>query len=172
MTRQADCGGRRSPQVRKLTSIPRRTLVLVDIENLTGCFRLTRADTRRIARLVNDATSASRTQTIVASSRHNAPNVVFDWPHARFVGGRGPNAADLALTSVIENEGIEHRYDHVIIGSGDGIFAHPAAWLATQGIRVTALVGVGGLSRRFRLSCHDVLFLPDDLNAAAEALTA
>ena len=172
MTRQADCGGRRSPQVRKPSSIPSRTLVLVDIENLTGCFRLTRADTRRIARLVNDATSASRTQTIVASSRHNAPNVVFDWPHARFVGGRGPNAADLALTSVIENEGIEHRYDHVIIGSGDGIFAHPAAWLATQGIRVTALVGVGGLSRRFRLSCHDVLFLPDDLNATAEALTA
>lgn len=164
MTRQPDREGCGSPRVGKATSIPSRTLVLVDIENLAGCFRLTRADTRQIARLVCDATSACGTQTIVASSRYNAPNVVFDWPHARFVGGRGPNAADIALISVIEGEGIEKRFDHVIIGSGDGIFAHSAAWLAARGRRVTALVGVGGLSRQLRLSCHDVLLLPDDLH--------
>ncbi len=172
MNRGSDRKGCRKPRSGPARIRPNRTLVLIDIENLAGFSRLAPADTRRIARLVRDATPACDAQTIVASSRYNAPNVVFDWPHARFVGGRGQNAADVALISVIEGEGIEKRFDHVIIGSGDGIFAHSAAWLATNGVRVTALVGVGGLSRLLHLACHGVVFLPDDVPAIAEGLTA
>ena len=144
---------------------PARTLVLVDIENLVGRSHVAPAETRYLARLARNIVLPQPSHTIVASSRFNAPNVVFDWPNARFVLGRGPKAADLALISIIENEQLASRYDRVIIGSGDGIFAESVAQLAAQGVRVTALVGRGRLSTKLRLACTDLIVL-----APAQAL--
>lgn len=144
---------------------PARTLVLVDIENIVGRPHVAPGETRYLARLVRNILLPHPSHTIVASSRFNAPNVVFDWPNARFVLGRGPNAADHLLISIIENEQVASRYDQVIIGSGDGTFAESVAQLAARGVQVTALVGRGRLSTKLRLACSDWILL-----APAQAL--
>lgn len=144
-----------------------RTLVLVDIENLAGNGRLTPAATRDSAALVQAAIPAVDTQVIVACNKLNIVNVMFDWPDARILVGLGPHAADLALIDAINHENVEARFARVIIGSGDGIYAEPAARLAATGIDVTVLIGYGGLSHRLRLAAHTVERLERDVVAVS-----
>ena len=87
--------------------------------------------------------------------------VWFHWDRpARRLVGSGPDGADLKLLEVLANESVSERYKTVVIGSGDGIFAEPAAKLAAQGVQVIALCGTGHLSKRLKLAVHDVIKLP------------
>lgn len=62
---------------------------------------------------------------------------------------------------VLAYEGVEQRFTHVTICSGDGIFADAASWLGSHGVHVTVVVGKGSLSARLALAAHDVVYLTD-----------
>jgi hypothetical protein len=71
------------------------------------------------------------------------------WPSARLLTGRGPDGADLALlASVSDRLWTAARYDRIIIGSGDGVFAEVAADLRELGVAVGVVAPEDRLSRR------------------------
>ena len=141
-----------------------RSLFLGDIENLGWDPQLKTLTPERVRTTcfgVQRALWPFQPQEVIASSHHFAEMVWFYWNRpARRLIGSGPNGADLKLLEVLINEGIPQRYKTVFIGSGDGIFAEPAAELASQGIRVVALHGTGYLSKKLKLAVHDVIKLP------------
>ena len=129
----------------------RRTLHLIDIENLAG-------SARPSARVVRDLRNdyGARVQpgdlVIVAANHGAAPVVWWEWPGARHLPRSGPNGADEALLEVIRTEHAEQRFDRVVIASGDAIFAMPAAELARRGVSVAVVARRGSLARRLQLA--------------------
>ena len=141
-----------------------RSLFLGDIENLGWDPQLNTLTPERVQTTclgVRRVLWPFQPQEVVASSHYFAEMVWFHWdgPARRLVGS-GPDGADLKLLEVLVNEGVSERYKTVFIGSGDGIFAEPAAKLAAQGVQVIALCGNGHLSKRLKLAVHNVIKLP------------
>jgi uncharacterized LabA/DUF88 family protein len=81
----------------------------------------------------------------------------------------GLHGADRALLEVIHRECLEERFDRIVIGSGDGIFALAAARLQACGCSVTVVSRRSGLSRHLRLAVRDIRFI-DSAPAAAPAI--
>jgi len=71
----------------------------------------------------------------------------------------GPDGADLELLDVIDHENVAERFTHVVIGSGDGIFADAATSLAAASRWVTVVSRCESLSARLRLAACDVIYL-------------
>jgi hypothetical protein len=137
-----------------------RSLHLVDIENLMGGPAFTVEDA---ADLVGEyapvAELGPKDLTVVASSHYAAYAAWFGWPNARRLVKSGRDGADLALADVMLNEDICRRFERVVVGSGDGIFAHPSAWLQANGCSVTVVCRPGSLSRELAFAVRDVRFL-------------
>jgi uncharacterized LabA/DUF88 family protein len=83
----------------------------------------------------------------------------------------GENGADLELLAILAQESVETRFDRVVIGSGDGIFALAAARLQAAGVNVTVVVRRGALSRSLRLSVRDVRFIDANTPANSKPVT-
>jgi NYN domain len=135
-----------------------RVLHLLDIENLLGGPTFTLADARSI-RAVYAATAPTGVvnQVVLATSHHAAAPAWFAWPQsARRLVRSGPDGADLALIDVIATERLAERFDRVVIGSGDGIFALVAKWLEGAGVRVTVVARRGSLSGALRRAVSDI----------------
>src|SRR5262249_38209484 len=127
-----------------------RMLHLIDAENLLGGPNFDRARACR-GRAAYEAIAPTGTvnQVVLATSHHAAPSAWFAWPSpVRRLLGSGPDGADLALLGVMAAERLEHRFERVVIGSGDGIFAFPAARLQAAGCSVTVVTRRHALSRR------------------------
>ena len=62
-------------------------------------------------------------QCIVACNHGAAADVGYNWPGVRLLWRSGPDGADLALRDVLLEENVVDRFDRVILGSGDGLFA-------------------------------------------------
>ncbi len=60
----------------------------------------------------------------------------------------------------MKTERIDERFDRVVLGSGDGIFAEVCALLQAAGCVVTVVSRREALSRRLRFAVRDVRFLP------------
>ena len=149
-----------------------RACFLGDIENLAGRpTGPTCDDVRTIAAAVYKTFGHMELHPVVACAHRNAKCVWFNWPEARRLVRSGPDGADLCLLDVIANERIAERFETVIIGSGDNIFSEAAARLATQGTRVIAAIGHGGLSSKLRMAVHDVVRLPLDWQTDQGAIT-
>lgn len=137
-----------------------RTLHLIDIENLVGS---TGFKTGSVASVANNYGTAAEIccedHVIVASSHFTALPVWCGWPNARRLVRSGADGADLALIKVIETEDIPRRFDRVVIASGDGIFAEPAAWLQAHGCAVTVVTRRDALSRQLYFAARDVRYL-------------
>lgn len=145
------------------TRIPKkeeRHLVLVDIENLAGTPSPTGKEVATVVNALRDVLpSFDRSQRIVACSHHAAATVAFNFPLARRLWRSGPDGADLALLSVLDNERVDDRFGHVTICSGDGIFAASAARLGGAGVEVTVVSLRGHLAARLQLAARSVLYL-------------
>jgi hypothetical protein len=140
---------------------PMRHLVLIDGENLARSASPSRADVLASVRAFDEVACCSPgTQIIVACAHRNAPTVSFGWGSARHLWQSGPDGADRALLDVIANENVAGRYQMVTIGSGDGIFATAAAFLAGQGVHVRVVGPSGGIAVALQLACHEVIELP------------
>ena len=155
------------------TRIPRkaeRHLVLIDIENLASTPSPTQEEVTSVVRALRGVLPGlDCAQRIVACSHHAAPNVAFAFPAARHLWRSGPDGADLALVSVLDNERVDDRFGHVTICSGDGIFAASAARLGGAGVDVTVVSLKGHLAARLELAARYVRFLTPSVQQAARS---
>ncbi len=150
---------------------PGRAVHLIDAENLVGSASFACSEAE-LAYAAYEQVAALRSGDllIVATSHHAAPAAWFGFPvSARRLVRSGLHGADQALLDVIAFESIEARFDRVVIGSGDGIFALPAAQLQASGCTVSVVARRFSLSRKLRLAVRDVRFI-DAPPAAAPAI--
>lgn len=142
-------------------------MVLVDIENLTGTPSPSASDVclavRDLQRLVPNLEEA---HVVVACSHHAAPVVAFAWRGVRHLWRSGPDGADLALLTVLEDERVHERFASVTVCSGDGMFSDIAGWLGGQGVEVTVIALEGHLSTRLRLAAGVTREVPLAAHAA------
>jgi hypothetical protein len=136
-----------------------RVLHIVDVENLVGTADFTEEESRAVAQTYEAiAYGGAINQIVFATSHHAAAAAWYSWPsNARRLLGSGPDGADLKLLAALE--GVESRFEHVVIGSGDGIFAFAAARLQAAGCRVTVVTRRDALSARLRLAVRDIRFI-------------
>lgn len=127
-----------------------RTLHLVDIENLVGgptgaLLGLAAA----VARYQREAPVNVGDHVVIAANPGMALEVGTAWPTARLLAAPGKDGADLALLGeVADVVNVAERYDRVVIGSGDGIFADAAEQLRVLGLAVGVVAPFNGLSPR------------------------
>lgn len=138
-----------------------RVLHLVDVENLLGGPNFTPERAAWVHRAYAATAPNGRVnQVIVATSHRAAPSTWFAWPEsARRLVRSGPDGADDALLHVLAAESVERRFDHVVIGSGDHIFAFRARRLQNDGRQVSVVAVRGSLSNQLRLAVADIRFL-------------
>ena len=131
---------------------PVRRLHLVDIENLAGASRPNLSQVHQaLGRYTDCLAFGAMDQVEVASSHLTLLNAALGWPHAHYRVRSGPDGADLALLDVLRYENVAQRFTHVVIGSGDHLFAEEAAHLAAQGVWVTVISRHRSLSLRLAL---------------------
>ena len=149
---------------------PGRVLHLLDAENLLGGPGFTLAEAIQARAAYEAVAPGGRVNQVVLSTSHYAaPAAWFAWPRSvRRLVRSGPDGADEALLAVIATEGLELRFDRVVLGSGDGIFAFAVARLQASGCQVTVVTRPEALSRQLRLAVRDVRFI----GAARSALSA
>jgi hypothetical protein len=139
---------------------PARAMHLIDIENLAGLERPSQADASRVRASYRQLVAVGPMDQVVVACNHLAfQGAGFGWIDARHLVRSGADGADLELLAVIYFEDVARRFDRVVIGSGDGIFASAAAHLASEGCQVTAVSRRESLSARLRLAVHEVIYL-------------
>ena len=158
---------------------PGRTFHLVDIENLMGG---PLAGEERLRWAVFDyqaAVSAGELDPVVVGSNPQIGDLVYvawqkcidindTWPVARLVVRKGPDGADEVLLEEVKNHGlILKRYDRILIGSGDGIFAPVAEAYRSYGLIVGVVSRKRSLSAALREAASFVRFIPDYDDLAA-----
>ncbi len=144
-----------------------RTMHLIDIENLMGKTAFTIQEVAWLEqRYVEVANLGPKDQVVIASSHFAAPPTWMGWDRtARRLVGSGPDGADIALIDVLEREHLANRFDHVVLGSGDGIFSVHCAKLQAAGCGVSVVSRRESISRRLRLAVRDINFLDLEIPA-------
>lgn len=136
-----------------------RGIHLIDVENLAGHSALTFASARWAAESYEQQVEIGvGDQVVVAASHRNAFAAQAAFPGARLLLGSGPDGADLELVEVMRMESLATRFDRLIIGSGDGIFAAEAARLAAH-MHVASVGLPGHVALRLRMACHATMYL-------------
>jgi len=102
---------------------------------------------------------------VAASSHRTLESAAFGWPRVHYRARFGPDGADLAPLDVLQHEDVAGRFTHVVIGSGDHLFAEEAGRLAARGVCVTVVSRRGSLSAQLAREAHEVIYL----DTAAEA---
>lgn len=147
-----------------------RRLHLVDVENLTGSARPTGAEVRACYRRYADLVKPGGMDMYVIACNHGAgAEVGFNWPDVRHLWRSGEDGADLALLDVLAHEAVSDRFEAVILASGDGIFAGPAAELALREVHVTVVANRRSLSRRLEMAAALVIWF-DEMPPAPPAV--
>lgn len=141
---------------------PGRTLHLVDVENLMGG---PLAGGIALAEAVAGYRALARVHVldhaVVGANPALALAIGDVWPGARLVVGGGPDGADLALIGAASDVAwLSERYDRIVIGSGDGIFASVAAGFRAAGVDVTVVSRAKSLSMHLAAMASTTLILP------------
>ena len=137
-----------------------RTLHLIDIENLVGSPDPSARQVRQVRDHYEPMYVRYGDQVVVACSHHAFGSVAWEWPRARHVPRSGKDGADLALLGVITGERVAERFQHVMVASGDAIFADAVARLGMQGVNVTVIARHESFSRTLQLASRQHLLLP------------
>jgi hypothetical protein len=139
--------------------IGRRTIHLIDIENLLGSPRVCEMASGRCRGHYSRQVGIGANDLVVLATN---PFVGYEagvpWNPARLLVRHGSDGADLRLLDVIRNERLSKRFDRVYLGSGDAIFTDAVAWLARQGTHVTVIARPEAAARRLRMAAAD--FIP------------
>jgi hypothetical protein len=168
MPRMPNDGNRCRPAGRG--RFPERGLHLIDIENLAGAARPSFEQIRDAQRsYAGRLAFGPNDHFVVASSHLTLLSAALGWPHARYRVRSGPDGADLELLDVLGYEDVAARFSRVMIGSGDGAFARPAADLAAAGVPVTVISRRESLSGRLASAAGNVTYLDTPLSATAAA---
>jgi hypothetical protein len=91
-------------------------------------------------------------QVVIACSHLAFKTIGFCWRGPQYLLRSGPDGADLALLAAVQQDNIAARFPHVVIASGDGIFAGAVTDLAASGCRVTVVSRRGRLSLQLELA--------------------
>jgi hypothetical protein len=145
-------------------------LHLIDVENLLGTPWFTShavVDLRRVYDTVSAASNPSH-YLVGTSAAQNLVEAGLGWGQGQLVFSKGKDGAERAMLAEVTLASAS-RYDRVVIGSGDGIFADVAASLQSEGIGVSVVSRRRSLSRALSLAVHDVRFLPEPNLSAGEA---
>ena len=162
---QEQPGGRGSAGLFRFTptGLVDRTHIVIDLENLCGGSDSVCARSAGAYRAVSQVVPFDRSQVVVAvgvNAWSQSPMLGFQWPNARFLVGRGVDGADKRLVEDLIDEPQAQRSARVVIVSGDGLFADPAARLRDHGVSVCVVAPAHSLSRRLREAASEVLYLP------------
>ncbi len=155
---------------RRLGHDSARTHHILDVENLAGTPDCSEERMADVAASYERLVAIGPMDQITIGCSHFAAErgALLGWEQShRLVFGSGPDGADLALIDILDSENIGGRFDHVVIGSGDGIFALWCAKLKAQGVEVTVVArDYTSLSCSTAHVVSDVRFL-DDVGGAA-----
>ncbi len=146
----------------------RRSLHLVDIENLVGD---PRADAAVVLDTFDRYLAAARWSAgdhmIVAANPGLMAKVIYDLPVAANMHcAPGRDGADGQLLAAVAPHTIAARYGRLVIGSGDGIFGDRAHALRARGVDVAVVAPRGGCSYRL-WGFEPTLLDPVELTLAA-----
>ena len=147
-----------------------RTMHLVDVENLMGG---PQSGIMTVADALDDYEAA-------AGYRHGDHMVIAAHPSIAFLAGlarpgrvvraaHGKDGADLALLGCIAAQNLARRFDRVVIGSGDGIFASPVRMLRAEGVRVQVVSRPGSLAFDLRVATGGEVMCLSDISRATVA---
>ncbi|MGH9229073.1 MAG: hypothetical protein ACRD07_10185 [Acidimicrobiales bacterium] len=155
----------RPPSCHGGRGLQRRTLHLVDVDNLLG-------DPRQATRASVGATLAAYRHAVrvapadlvvVATNPGLALEVGLAWPGPLLRAARGPDGADLALLADLADHlaagAFPQRFSRVVIGGGDHIYEPAARRLTAAGARVVVVSRPGALARCLRASASRVVTL-------------
>jgi hypothetical protein len=137
-----------------------RTFVVVDLEN--ACGRWGFLDQLSLAaqvrhfdwRLPRDAVGVVAGNRLLL--RRTWPLLPSGWRLR--VAATSPDAADLLLLD--ELAWLPSEVGHVVIVSGDGIFAEPTRWLTGRGLTVDIVCPEGSISRELARAATTVTLFP------------
>ena len=139
-----------------------RRFVAMDIENINGgavtSNESAAAAWREIAEVIG---LSDHEHVVVGVGPSSLLAAGTSRPSARCVMSRGLNGADHALIDVLRSECISDRFGEVVLVSGDGEFCEVAAWLASEGVRVTVVARDGHLSKRLQVAATNLVLLPN-----------
>ena len=139
-----------------------REMHLLDVENLLGRAGLTADDVQTLRPTYTDVSGmVPEAHVVVATS--NEQTIVeagLGWVGSRRTFKPGRDGADLALLEVAQEQ-LAVRYDRLVIGSGDHIFAPLAANLIAAGRHVTVVSRREALSMQLRMAVRDIRYLPE-----------
>jgi hypothetical protein len=156
---------------------PVRKVAFIDIENLCGTSSPTQLECEEVRVFCTERIGLDRTMVVGACSHYAARHASFAWPTARWLWRSGRDGADTALLDEIRDLRNSQRFSHVIIGSGDGIFAEVVTELAAGNTRVTVVSRRRSLSRSLVRSAAELIVYEDlpfnsELDAPSSNLAA
>lgn len=146
-------------KLHKQNTQPARTLHLVDLENLASTTHVSEAVAHETAaQYLLAAEYTAGDLLVVASSHRNglAARVAFPSATVRWRSGR--NGADLALVDAY-SEFDPSRFNRLVLGSGDGIFAGLVAAARWSGLNVTVISRRRNTSMALRAAATSVTLL-------------
>lgn len=160
-------------QMMTVSKQPTRRYFIVDIENMLGGARYVTDEGARFTEQVlrRELGMLSNDQALIGVTAIQAMFPV----HRVFPGKAqrikcGPDGAELAILGALDPSHVAHRFDEIVIVSGDGMFASLAAQLAFYGTRVVVAGHRSGMSARLRLAAHRTHYFVntfDNMKAAA-----
>lgn len=128
-----------------------RTAFLLDMDNLTGSGQPSADQVRAVLNEFERVCQPSKSdQVYCAGTTVTAYHCADYRPNYLVAAGRGKDGADKRLIELGDPAHISRRFQRVIIGSGDGIFADLALEYGRRGLKVELLVGKGGTSTALR----------------------
>lgn len=149
------------PTAATARKIAGRRIVLIDIENVVGGLSAVRDYVSWARGVVGESVPVQPgDQVVIGVGPTGLLDLACAWKGVRYVMRPGRNGADLALLEVL-GENIAHRFTEVVLVSGDGIFTHAIAALASRGVKTTVVGHAGGLSRRLELAAAEIRLLPE-----------
>lgn len=139
-----------------------RAVHLVDIENQIGSPRCSPDEIKKWFSYYSSAVALGALDIVVmgVTSVDNIFSVAKSGVPARIVYKFGPDGADLALQSVMEDEALERRFGRIYCASGDGGFAEQVGRLGSS-VQVTVVARSSALAKRLQLAAGAAIFLPE-----------
>ncbi len=89
----------------------------------------------------------------------------------RWIPAVGPDAADLALLAEAPREWVVNRFDRLVVGSGDHIFAPLLSWVSTRGLQSMVVARRGTISLVSRMAAGRVEELDEFIPARRRETT-
>ena len=124
-----------------------RTAYLLDIDNLAGSGQASLEQVRDVMQAFEiTCRPGTQDQVFCAATAMAAYYVGTIRPGYRVLVGHGKDGADRRLLTVADADFFIRRFQRVVVGSGDGIFAALVDDLRSRGMKVGVVKGRGAIS--------------------------